>query len=54
MAKVPTLKDQLGEPVAGNGLLHRRFFLQTSAAVAGAAATLGVAKAESIGASMPV
>jgi sulfane dehydrogenase subunit SoxC len=53
MAKVPSLKDRLGEPVAGNGLLHRRFFLQSGAAIAGAAAALGTAKAESIGAGAP-
>jgi sulfane dehydrogenase subunit SoxC len=53
MAKVPTLKNQLGEPVAGNGLLDRRFFLQTGAAIMGATASLGAARAESIGAVSP-
>jgi sulfane dehydrogenase subunit SoxC len=53
MAKVPTLQDELGEPVAGNGLLHRRFFLQTGAAIAATAAATGVARAESIGAGSP-
>ena len=48
MAQHPTFEDQLGEPVAGNGLLHRRFFLQTGAAIMGATATLGSARAESI------
>jgi len=53
MAKDVKHSDQFGEPVAGNGLLHRRFFLQTGAAVAGAAAALGTARAESIGAVAP-
>ena len=53
MAKERELSKQLGEPVAGNGLLHRRFFLQSGAAVAGAAAALGTARAESIGAVSP-
>ena len=53
MAKRPTLENQLGEPVAANGLLHRRFFLQSGAAIAGAAATLGTASAESIGTAAP-
>ncbi|MSP95046.1 MAG: sulfite dehydrogenase [Alphaproteobacteria bacterium] len=53
MAKFPTLQDQLGDPIAGNGLLHRRFFLQSGAAIAGAAATLGTASAESIGTAAP-
>ena len=53
MKKLPSLTDQLGEPVAGNGLLHRRFFLQSGAAIAGAAAALGTARAESIGAASP-
>jgi sulfane dehydrogenase subunit SoxC len=53
MARRQKISDQLGEPVAGNGLLHRRFFLQSGAAVAGAAAALGTARAESISAVMP-
>src|ERR1700687_5342747 len=53
MEKERELSDQFGEPVAGNGLLHRRFFLQAGAAVAGAAAALGTARAESIGAVSP-
>jgi sulfane dehydrogenase subunit SoxC len=53
MAKVPSLKDQLGEPVAGHGLLDRRFFLQTGAAIMSATATYGVAHAQSIGSSSP-
>jgi sulfane dehydrogenase subunit SoxC len=54
MAKGRELSEQLGEPVAGNGLLHRRFFLQTGAAIAGTAAALGTARAESIGAVSPL
>src|SRR6266478_1728179 len=53
MAKGRKLSDQLGEPVAGNGLLHRRFFLQGGVAIAGTAAGLGTARAESIGAVAP-
>lgn len=53
MAKIPTLQDQLGEPVAGNGLLHRRFFLQSGAAIAGAAVAASAARAESIGTVQP-
>jgi sulfane dehydrogenase subunit SoxC len=53
MAKLPKLQDQFGEPVAGNGLLHRRFFLQTGAAIAGAAAASTIAHAESISAVSP-
>src|SRR5215831_15108619 len=56
MAKAPKLSDQLGAPVAGNGLLHRRFFLQSGAALAGAAAAVagaGAARAENIGATSP-
>src|SRR5262245_56112653 len=53
MAKDVKHSDQFGEPVAGNGLLHRRFFLQTGAAMAGAAAALGTARAESIGETSP-
>src|SRR5262245_38026258 len=53
MAQHPTFQDQLGEPVAGNGLLHRRFFLQTGAAIVGATATLATARAESIGSGSP-
>jgi sulfane dehydrogenase subunit SoxC len=53
MAKLPSLSEQLGEPVAGNGLLHRRYFLQTGAALAGAAAVAGTARAESIGTVAP-
>jgi len=48
------LSDIFGEPVAGNGLLHRRFFLQSGAALAGAAAVnVAPAFAESIGAGSP-
>ena len=41
--------------MAGNGLLHRRFFLQGGAALAGAAAALGTgaAQAQTIGAASP-
>jgi sulfane dehydrogenase subunit SoxC len=56
MANNINLKTELGEPVAGNGLLHRRFFLQSGAAAATAvtaAAMAGAAKAESIGAGSP-
>jgi sulfane dehydrogenase subunit SoxC len=52
MAKLPSLSEQLGEPVAGNGLLHRRFFLQ-GAAIAGAAVAASGARAESIGTVAP-
>ncbi len=46
--------ETLGEPVAGNGLLHRRFFLQSGAALAGAAAvSAGPALAEGIAAGSP-
>src|SRR5687768_14514367 len=41
------------EQVAGNGLLHRRVFLQGSAAMAGAATALGTAQAQTIGAGSP-
>ena len=40
MAKRRNTQEQLHEQVAGNGLLHRRFFLQSGAAMAGAAAAL--------------
>ena len=53
MAKERSFGEELGEPVAGNGLLHRRFFLQSGAALAGAAAAVGTAHAESIGAVSP-
>jgi len=56
MAKVPTRQDKFGEPVAGNGLLHRRFFLQSGAALASGAAIAGAAtsaRAESIGTAQP-
>lgn len=52
MAKLPTLEEQLGSPVAGNGLLDRRFFLRAGAA-AGLAATATVAEAQSIGQGSP-
>jgi len=48
------LNKIFGDPVAGNGLLHRRFFLQSGAALAGAAAaTVTPAFAESIGSGSP-
>ena len=53
MAKERSFGERLGEPVAGNGLLHRRFFLQSGAAMAGAAAAVGTARAESISAISP-
>src|SRR5260221_7337023 len=59
MTKERSFGEELGEPVAGNGLLHRRFFLQSGAALAGAAAAVGAtavvstAGAESIGAVSP-
>src|SRR5258707_5666427 len=53
MAKRRSFGEELGEPVAGNGLLDRRFFLQSGAALAGAAAAVGPARAESIGAVSP-
>jgi sulfane dehydrogenase subunit SoxC len=53
MSDIRTLVEQLGEPVAGNGLLHRRFFLQGSAAIAGVAATATAARAETISAVSP-
>jgi len=53
MAKASKLSEQLGQPVAGNGLLDRRFFLQTGAALAGAATVAGAAHAESIGSASP-
>jgi sulfane dehydrogenase subunit SoxC len=53
MAKLPTFEDQFGEPVAGNGLLHRRFFLRTGAAMAGMAAASTVAHAQGVGAGSP-
>ena len=54
MASEKQLHDQFGEPVAGNGLLHRRFFLQSGAALAGAAAlTAAPTQAESISAGSP-
>jgi sulfane dehydrogenase subunit SoxC len=43
----------LPEQVAGNGLLHRRFFLQSGAAAAGAAAALSSAHAASVGEAAP-
>src|SRR6476620_4153526 len=52
MSDIRTLAEQLGEPVAGNGLLHRRSFLQ-GAALAGAAATATAARAETISAISP-
>jgi sulfane dehydrogenase subunit SoxC len=56
MAKRDKRSENLGEPVAGNGLLHRRFFLQSGAALASGAAIAGAAtsaRAESIGAAAP-
>src|SRR5256885_7596061 len=53
MAKRRSFGEELGEPVAGNGLLDRRFFLQSGAALAGAAAAPSTARAESIGAVSP-
>src|SRR5258706_15314230 len=53
MAKRRSFGEELGEPVAGNGLLDRRFFLQSGAALAGATAAASTARAESIGAVSP-
>jgi sulfane dehydrogenase subunit SoxC len=53
MAKKTDLSELFGEPVAGNGLLHRRFFLQSGAALAGAAVAATGARAESISAGSP-
>jgi sulfane dehydrogenase subunit SoxC len=44
---------EMPEQVAGNGLLHRRFFLQSGAAIAGTAAALSTAHAASIGEAAP-
>jgi sulfane dehydrogenase subunit SoxC len=53
MANTPTLKDHVGEPVAGGGLLHRRYFLQGAGAAVSAAAMASAAQAESIGTGSP-
>lgn len=55
MAKRRNNNEQSHEQVAGNGLLHRRVFLQSGAALAGAAAALGAgtAEAQTIGAGSP-
>ena len=53
MASEKEFREQFAEPVAGNGLLHRRFFLQSGAALAGAATLTTAAQAESIGAGSP-
>ena len=45
--------EQVPEQVAGNGLLHRRFFLQSGAAIAGAATVMGSAQAASVGEAAP-
>jgi len=47
------LPKNLGQPVAGNGLLDRRFFLQAGAGAAGVALAANVAHAESIGSMAP-
>lgn len=47
------LKLALGEPVAGNGLLHRRALLSGGLMAAGAAAASGAARAQSAGAASP-
>ena len=55
MAKKPNTTET-SEQVAGNGLLHRRFFLQSGAAIAGTAAALSTATtahAASIGETSP-
>src|SRR5688572_14914993 len=49
MAKRRNTRNELPEQVAGNGLLHRRLFLQTGAAAAGAAAVLGAGAAQAAG-----
>ena len=53
------LEDELGDPVAGGGLLHRRAFLQGGVASAGAASAVAAASkaalaAATIGADSPV
>ena len=53
MAKNTDMRELFGEPVAGNGLLHRRFFLQSGAALAGTAAIATAAQAESISSGSP-
>jgi sulfane dehydrogenase subunit SoxC len=53
MAEERSFEERLSGPVAGNGLLHRRFFLQSGAAMAGAAAAASAARAESISAISP-
>jgi sulfane dehydrogenase subunit SoxC len=53
MVKKTDLAELFGKPVAANGLLHRRFFLQSGAALAGAAAAATAARAESISAGSP-
>ena len=53
MANNPDFTEQLGQPVAGNGLLDRRFFLKGSAAIAAAAGAANAAHAESIGSLSP-
>jgi sulfane dehydrogenase subunit SoxC len=52
VAKKPGLGENFGEPVAGNGLLHRRFFLQTGAGAAVAGAVVTAARAEGFGLSV--
>ena len=53
MAKRRTPSDEMPEQVAGNGLLHRRLFLASGAAMAGAATALGTAQAASVGEAAP-
>jgi sulfane dehydrogenase subunit SoxC len=53
MAQPKSFGESLGEPVAGNGLLHRRYFLQSGAAMAGTVAAATAARADSIGTQSP-
>jgi sulfane dehydrogenase subunit SoxC len=53
MARKRANDDGLGEPVAGNGLLHRRAFLESGVLAAGAVALSDGAQAQSIGAAAP-
>jgi sulfane dehydrogenase subunit SoxC len=53
MARKKANGHDLGDPVAGNGLLHRRAFLEAGVLAASAATVSGAASAQSIGAAAP-
>jgi sulfane dehydrogenase subunit SoxC len=53
MARKKGPDQEFAAPVAGNGLLDRRFFLTSSALAASAIAAAGAAEAQSIGAGAP-